>query len=356
MQSSRSETHANIKNHHFITLFFIIFLIFCTGKIKNDEDQEAYLKKEKNVILNSSNNKISSIRTNAQIKSQRKTFHQKINKNQIFGPHLFYNRFNPESDTPDFINFHPQNNDYRHLDPKYFAKKRIASNPKLEFNFCLHAKYPRNSCFNLKEAYRLETDVDWPIISNETLFLNNLKNFGTHTSWEHSTVELIDEDSGNIDYLTYKITSKNPQNQPKKYGGDLYNARLISTDNIFFNGTDWERPTSNLQSIIVPGQIIDNLNGTYNVKFPKIFSGKFYLEIILMRNSEAITSLIRGSNGMQKRLTTSRMTLTRNGKNSNKYTALFCGPFLPDLLLEKGAVHSVLNDCNLCFFKIPPKV
>ena len=148
---------------------------------------------------------------------------------------------------------------------------------------------------------------------DEDLYLDKiLRNLEEHTSPNHTEINFVRNDDDDQCNIELKITAKNYRNEVKNYGGDLFNARLILAyedeesedgDNKPKNasGFDGDFQTRNLggYSKVIPGNIDDNLDGTYSVRFPKLFSGKkFCIEIILMQNSESITSLIRSMNGM----------------------------------------------------------
>ena len=321
-----------------ILFHFWFFFDYNKGQIQYQQDSvlhnlraniQVQIIEEKIVKLESSGNDDETI-TEEISKTKAENPHKTI----IYGPYPFKNTQQPSSSNI-FLQFYSKNS--RVLDPKKFANYSTSKDPVEEFKYCLLTKSPNNDCFN-KLAFPDQFNIKWPIIQ-EDLFLQNLKILDSHSSPDHTTVEILENNDVENCHISLKITSRNYRSQQKNYGGDLFNARLIPADEPKYDGTGGRNEEGH--SMIIPGTIHDNLDGTYDVKFPKIFKGKYRIEIIFMRNSESLTTLFRAMNGVHKKCRIVKSIL-EIPETKETFISNLCGTFLPDLL-PGGNLNRICN-------------
>ena len=215
------------------------------------------------------------------------------------------------------------------FDSQNFPSYNIAKTRKSEIDFCLFTPSPKNTCFS-DAKFKTEPflDIGWNLIP-ENEFLANLKDLKSHTSAKHTTVIQIEAE--NSCDLEFRIIAKNYRDQPKKYGGDLFNARLLPS----------LKPKEEIYSTAIPGHIQDNNDGTYNVLFPKMVQGAYFVVINLMKSSEEITAIIRMTNGINRFTWKSRQVL--EFEDGTNFTSNYCGPIIPEMLIGAPKSLSYFN-------------
>ena len=210
----------------------------------------------------------------------------------------------------------------------YFPPYKISKNPAKELEACLFSEYDCKSFPELESA--------WPVMPEE-YYDEAIRDVNKHTSYKRSEVEFLGEKNQKSceinGEVTLKFTAKNRLGERKLYGGDFILARMVPVDFPKY----WEQPFgpkgwTNYKDFdetiitIIPGSTSDHKDGTYTIKIPCKLPGQFRVEVILIRNSETISALLKIFNVVNTKSRIIKAILEDGGESDQ------CGAFLPDML------------------------
>ncbi|XP_066432789.1 NXPE family member 4-like [Eleutherodactylus coqui] len=168
---------------------------------------------------------------------------------------------------------------------------------------------------------------------NEQIPKRTINDINEATSPEDSTVLIVNPKAGYCvgDELQVKVTAYDYSGTRKSYGGDYLRARIYS-------------PSTNSSA---SGNIIDNKDGTYLVKFTLFWAGTVHISVLLMHPSEAISALWRARNqGV------ANIKYTGNFTSATEYVNSECG-FQLDT--EEEICHYLDRRDREAFYCIKPK-
>ena len=235
---------------------------------------------------------------------------------------------------------------------RYFPPYNISRNPQLELESCVLRDYP---CKTFPQ-----TESTWNLITEDLYRQNVVKGCSgehagkLHTSNRTSETTFINGKSCSVgEEINLNLVAKDSLGNLKTYGGDFILARMVKAtypnyydvkylksgiyDHYDYNSVSTEdshgkppRPHVTMTDTIIPGHVIDKRNGNYSISIPCKFSGKFRIEIFILRTSEMMTALthsfktLHNKGGSQNRFI--------NSQFMNEQYSPYCDPILPDML------------------------
>ena len=285
------------------------------------------------ISLERTNEKISNLLKSQQIGNAKEI--QYANSNASFDLLIPKTRHNSSTTFITIFNQDPNTKEITadHNFSKHFAPFEIANKPLQELKACIQSEV---LCTSFPEI-----DSTWPKIE-EDVYRKVIRNLELHTSYLKSKVTFASE-AGKICKINSEITlnfqAKNRLDQNKQYGGDFILARMVPLD--YPNFEKYKSAGAKFdpaKATIILGQVIDHLNGKYTIKIPCILAGQFRVEIILIRNSEAISALLKMFNSMNaksriaKGILSDGTSLEDSLEGSQEGESDRCSPFIPNML------------------------
>ena len=215
-----------------------------------------------------------------------------------------------------------------------FPPVAIARDPNKELIACTLLQYP---CKQFKEIAPTWNNLD-DVTYRKAV---KLEDHSYHTSSLHSEVK-IESTTCNVNgEFKIHIQAKDHQERLKLYGGDFINVRTVQSDypnyKVYKNDRHgafamekFKEEKLYFKQNIVPGHVVDNKNGTYEVTIPCKKAGKYRVQVFLMYTSETTTALEH----MFRTLTPKGYMKGRflNAEFKNGQFSEYCDPWLPDQL------------------------
>ena len=247
--------------------------------------------------------------------------------------------------------------------PPYNLTKR----PDLELEKCAFLEPP---CDNSNFKMAKEVRSTWNLIPDD-VFKKVVKNNETYTCSKETSVQLLHGNHCDTNgEINLKVTVKNKKGKPKPYGGDLIIARLVPLDypnykiynqadqmdnkNTIYDLTEKFKNKANdkifdKDTTIIPGHVVDNKNGTYDISIPCKVVGKFKVQVFMLRNAEVITALVhsyKSFNNKGGHHNRYFRGLFEDENSKEKTISEYCDPLVPDLLPDSPSGRSD-NICTI---------
>ena len=228
----------------------------------------------------------------------------------------------------DFVPILNQN--HQIIDHHFFPN---TSNPSAELWACMTLEYP---CQTYKEV-----QTSWNIIE-DGIFRNVIKNSSLHSTSCHDEAcqeTKVSKKKCKINGdIQINLQIKNKLKQNKTYGGDYLLARMVPfTYPKYVKG---RTPDINpkIHGTFIPGHIIDNKNGSYQITIPCIQAGNFRIQIFMIRTAETVTSLVHGWKTIHNKSGFGRFF---KGQLLNGQMSEYCDSMMPAMLPNIGNVSNV---------------
>ena len=220
----------------------------------------------------------------------------------------------------------------------YFPPYELAHNPQAELDACTLRTY---NCQTFDQ-----TESTWNLIDEDTYKKNvcqkelHSSNITSETVLESSSCKINGE-------FSMKLIIKDQNSAPKSYGGDFITARLVeenypkyyetkSNKHGIYDLPEYEKYLKEdathltFEGTVIPGHVLDNKDGTYDIKIPCKVEGNFRIQIFIMRKSEMMTALVHSFKTLHNKGGTKNRFL--NAQFENGDFSSFCDPVLPDML------------------------